>query len=329
MAHRQLKQLGLVFSLFAKRWPMRSPLVFALSCFFVFSGLHWFCPVWSAEIHPYVQNTSHGHIDWFSGELMAQGICNGTSFENKDQMVQGLLFREARIQAVRHLWETVLEIRVDSESKVGTLVHRNQNLAADIRGRLHLARIFDRHLVDNDQMTVNIKTSLQVFSDIILPDSFWYQTNKIAEAPRVHRTRLGNGTFQLNVLQPFSKYSGLIIDARMAGGQPALSCKLLSPAGSLIYGPSQVIPEIAREKGMASYVEDLESAKNCERAGEYPLIIQAQDVRRKNTCDYVIVSEKTELLWTSLLNKDVFRQCRVVIVLGPSDPSQFIEYSLE
>ncbi|HMB30801.1 MAG TPA: hypothetical protein VKN82_03140 [Desulfohalobiaceae bacterium] len=306
-------------------------LTFFISCIFCLILESIVNPVFSSEILPYFEFSKHGRINWFSGTVQAQGMCNSTILAQDEQFVQEILFREAKIRATAHLLDTLLELHLNNQKRIHDLVKGNKSLNFDIRGLLHLARVSDKQMVNKGKMKVTLTRNLYKFSRVILPDSFWYEAQNSKKAKLLPPSqKTGELQPYQFYLQPVPLYTGLIVDAKRVGGEPALICKIFDKSNKLIYGPSKVFPKIAQEKGMARYVEDLGSAKNCRRIiGDNPLIVQAQKVRGENRCDYVIASNKLDLLLRSNPKTKIFKQCRVVIVLGPSDPSELVEYSLD
>ncbi len=285
--------------------------------------------VCSDEIHPYFESSKHGRINWYSGQVQARGTSNSTILWQEEQSVQEVVFREARIRARGHLLKTLLEIRLNSSKKVHHILGNEKRLSSGIRSILHLARVSGKQKVSEQEMAVTLTTNIYKFSRHILPDSFWYEAKDNKDSRFSPSLKIEDLPLDLFSFQPVPVYTGLIVDAKRTSGHPALICKIFDQSDRLIYGPSKVIPQVARERGMAKYVEDLESAKICQLTGDKPLIVQAQEVRGANGCDYVIASDQLDLFLKSNPKTEIFKQCRVVIVLGPSDPSELTEYTLE
>ncbi len=84
-------------------------------------------------------------------------------------------------------------------------------------------------------------------------------------------------------------YTSLIIDASGLGLKRAMSPKIRRDDGSEVWGTVKVDADYVIDHGIVSYVDSLESAKNDDRAGDNPLVIQAIGISGgKFLCDPVI-----------------------------------------
>lgn len=121
------------------------------------------------------------------------------------------------------------------------------------------------------------------------------------------------------LIEPFSTtphpaggaHDGLIIDATGTGVMPALSPKIFSQSGDIVYGPMNVSRDYAVLMGVVGYVRSVEEARAGDRAGSNPLVIRAVKATGEAGCDVVISnSDAAQVPYIRGVN-----ECKVTIVL--------------
>ena len=95
-----------------------------------------------------------------------------------------------------------------------------------------------------------------------------------AESPR--QIGSNSGTVRsVAKLDPSRNYTGLIIDAKGTGLQPAMSPKIYDEEGNELYGSAYVDQEFVQKHGMAGYVRDLDQALANDRVQGTPAVLKA------------------------------------------------------
>jgi hypothetical protein len=163
------------------------------------------------------------------------------------------------------------------------------------------------------------------FGRMLIPESAWFRTSESRETNATGQDA-GNSTRQESV--PDTLYTGLVVDARGMSTKPAMIFRLRASDGTLIYGPSRVDSQVAASRGMAVYVEDLNSAVACERSGQRPLMVRAAGLWSNSVSDLRLEGRRAAMVARADEASDFLKKCRVVVVLGPSGDSEMQEYPL-
>ena len=105
-------------------------------------------------------------------------------------------------------------------------------------------------------------------------------------------------------------YTGLIIDCTGLGLESALSPAIKNVSGEEIYTLQNVTRQMATERGMVSYADNLNSGT--QRAGSNPLIIKAMFV--SGECDAVVSDEDADKILLANKTSKFLNNCMVVFV---------------
>ena len=116
-------------------------------------------------------------------------------------------------------------------------------------------------------------------------------------------------------LDPGRVYTGLIIDARGSGAQPAMSPKIYDEEGNELYGSAYVDQEFVQKHGMAGYVRDLDQALANDRVQGTPAVLKALSSSGANQTDLILSKSDADQLRGLADHLNFLREARVVIVL--------------
>lgn len=109
--------------------------------------------------------------------------------------------------------------------------------------------------------------------------------------------------------------TGLIIDARGLGLAPALTLRLVDPAGKLLYGVDSLKGDGRKLAAAAAWVQKLEEAKGLRKAGERPLLFKPTG---RTGVELALSAEDAQKL--AGVNTGFLGDGKVVVVLGsPKD----------
>ncbi len=121
------------------------------------------------------------------------------------------------------------------------------------------------------------------------------------------------------ISKPAKPYTGLIIDGRGLGLQPAMNPRILAEDGREIYSIwLKVNRNYAIKMGLVGYGKSVEQAKQdaADRLGENPLIIKAKQVKGTSNTDVVVSDlDAAKILYADQLG-DFLPDCRVVFLVG-------------
>ena len=111
-------------------------------------------------------------------------------------------------------------------------------------------------------------------------------------------------------------YTGLIIDATGIGANPAMLPKVLSGNGSVLYGTGKIDKDYIVRYGLMGYQKTVADAKNKDRVGDNPLIIQAIKVKGKNKTDFIVSEKDAQRIKIAAAKTNFLKECRVIAVLN-------------
>lgn len=118
--------------------------------------------------------------------------------------------------------------------------------------------------------------------------------------------------------EPAKPYTGVILDATGFKLQRAMSPKIRTTNGVVLWDGIAVSPEILIDKGLASYATSMENAKTNKRAGSNPLIIRC--VGRAGGsfyCDPVISDYDAQVLMYENTKSKILDNLNIVIIKDP------------
>ena len=114
---------------------------------------------------------------------------------------------------------------------------------------------------------------------------------------------------------PGSAYTGLVINAKGLGVLPAMAPKILDESGREIYGSRFVKREWAVKYGMVGYAKDLNQARNNERAGANPLVVNALRASGPNKADVVVSDADARRIHQAAQYQNFLEKCRVMFIV--------------
>jgi hypothetical protein len=107
------------------------------------------------------------------------------------------------------------------------------------------------------------------------------------------------------------QHTGILIDARGLGWQPALFPRVVTQADEVVIGPEFSDEKELAARGPVGYYRTRNDALMGDRTGSNPLVIRALDITGYNRCDLVITDEDAARVHGSKLNLQHLAECRV------------------
>lgn len=111
------------------------------------------------------------------------------------------------------------------------------------------------------------------------------------------------------------EYSSLIVDAAGFNAKPAMSPKIVTDIGEVVYGLMKVDPALVIKYGVAAYAHSLENAKKLERTGDNPLIIKGKGVAGKLQADIIISPDDATKVLLADKKTGFLNKCAVIFVM--------------
>lgn len=248
-----------------------------------------------------------GRVAWDQGVIQAIGT--GFPPENGRMSSQNshLARRAAIVEAYRNLAETIQGVQVDSETTMLNLAIASDVVKTKVSGIIKGAKIVSEKALSDGSYIVVMSVNLYGDNSVAAVAFDAIRPPQIQEFPR---TVMGS-----NYVQPTAHYTGVIVDARGLGLESTFSPRVYDQNGRIIYGNMYINTEFAISQGMVEYTLNPEMVQAAERgqsrAGSYPLIVKALQVKDNNN-NVVISNEDGNAILAYNESNGFLKQCAVV-----------------
>lgn len=184
-----------------------------------------------------VERAGTGEINWTNGWITAKGI--GTPPANAGpEQAKALAERAGYIVALRNLLEIVKGVRVDSETVMDNYLGKNEVIRIRVNGFIRGAQIVKTDPRPDGSAAVTVKMPLWGAESIV--------TALMAEKSVRSYELPGESDSEQG-------HTGLVIDARGLGVNPACFPSILDETGAVLYGPETVDRAAVEKTGLAEY----------------------------------------------------------------------------
>ncbi len=236
-----------------------------------------------------------GYVEWRTQVIRATGIAAPNPA--LPLAVQRPAMLEAAKQiALRNLLQTIKGVYINSETTVENAMLKSDVIRSRVEGYIRDFRVLKERYMSDGTLEVDVEVT-------------------ITDSLRAVLVPKEEGTPQFLASEPIAEdYTGVIVDARGLGLQPALAPKVLDEEGREVYGTKFAKWDYVLKVGLVGYASTLEEAKADSRTGDKPLIVKAIKVVGKGKTDPVISSEDARLVHALANKRPVLAECRVVFV---------------
>ncbi len=279
-------------------------------------------PVCTQAFQGYVQSVGeNGTIAWGSGEMVVVRILQKTEGGSSSSLTP-LVVRKAASSARKQLLDMVLGVRIDAKSTVSAYLSEDAQLAGRVRGVVQNSPLV-RPALFGDDGEVRVSEALRgKLVELILPTTIQFQSGippKLSTS--MEQSLAFGGQAPEHVGSSAAGYTGVIFDARGLKVTPALTPVIYGQDGMGAYGAFLVSRTNAIEKGVVAYATTADPAVLKERVGSRPLVVKALSAYGSWRTDLIITSPMARLVRAVMGSGEAVDNCRVVIVLDPSEPS--------
>ena len=248
-------------------------------------------------------------VDWDRGVVMAEGLGAPASSAKNIAQKNATALRAAKLDAARNMLEMIKGINLSSSTTMRDAMVQNDTVRTQVQGRLFGLRPSGKPRYFSDgSVSILMEASLRQ----TIPDEAL--TSSTGGAPR-EISGPSSGSSGSARLDPGKVYTGLIIDARGSGAQPAMSPKIYDEEGNELYGSAYVDQEFVQKHGMAGYVRDLDQALANDRVQGTPAVLKALSSSGANQTDLILSKSDADQLRGLADHLNFLREARVVIVL--------------
>ena len=210
--------------------------------------------------------------------------------------------------AARNILEMIKGINVSSNTTLQDAMLTDDQIRSNVQGMIYgLRPVGAPRYFSDGSVRVRMEARLQQ----VVPQQALFQI-PVEIAPPVELSSNSRSGAPIDMGRV---YTGLIIDARGTGAQPAMSPRVFDEAGNELYGSAYVEQEFVLKHGMAGYVKGLEQAETNDRVAGNPLTVKAVGVAGKNKTDIVLTDQDAARIRQLAANLNFLREARVVVLV--------------
>ena len=212
---------------------------------------------------------------------------------------------------------TAYQVRMDADSRLVDLIKPKLDLQVKVEEMAAAAAVIDQKTLPTGHLEVTVQMALSGgFAQLVLPTEI-KQVESIK--PLSHpQGNIASAVVTSNTPQTGAEpnaYTGLIVDARGIGAQPAMVPVLLDENGEEVYSPAFVSREFAVQQGVCQYMSILGDSANLVRVAPKPLLVKGLRTRVQGGCDIVISNADASRLRGVSSHLSFLKQCRVIILM--------------
>jgi hypothetical protein len=245
-------------------------------------------------------------VDWTNGVAIAIGSGAPATWARTPAQKNISATRAARLDAARNLLELIKGINLTASSNIQGAMVASDEVSTSIEGRLNGIRpVESPHYFSDGSVQVKLEANLRE----VVPQDLYTQSGP----PQPIGAPIGSPAGA--AINPQAAYTGLIIDARGTGVQPAMSPKVYDPQNREVYGSAYVSRDFAVSQGMVGYAKSIEQASQTDRVKGNPAVIKAVKAEGANKADVVISQADADALRALAQQQTFLRDARVMIVL--------------
>lgn len=279
-----------------------------------------------------VQTMGQGQVDWPNGVIKVTGSGAAPSRAGMSQGQKRLMAkRAAQADAYRQLTEIIYGVNVDAETVVSNFVTESDIVKTKVSGLIKGAKMGDiRYMSDG---TVELDMTMGIYgqnslSSVMMPEVI--QKKQIQTQPS-YPTATPTPNVAMPTPMPTARptpptqnhqtmsgsYSGVIIDCRGLGVEPAMSPQIKDSSGKEIYiGDRPIDPDLVVNIGIVGYAKSMDAAKSNARIGLSPLILKASNAGgRLHKTDAIISPQDAQKLMQADAQAGFLGQSKVIFVV--------------
>ena len=255
-----------------------------------------------------LQDGNSACADWNQGLVIADGLGVPAKKAGTSAQQNASAQRAARMDAARNILEMIKGINVSSNTTLQDAMLTDDQIRSNVQGMIYgLRPVGAPRYFSDGSVRVRMEARLQQ----VVPQQALFQI-PVEIAPPVELSSNSRSGAPIDMGRV---YTGLIIDARGTGAQPAMSPRVFDEAGNELYGSAYVEQEFVLKHGMAGYVKDLEQAEANDRVAGNPLTVKAVGVAGKNKTDIVLAEQDAARIRQLAANLNFLREARVVVLV--------------
>lgn len=273
----------------------------------------------SLTLSPAIEQHGEGHVNWTSGTLSARGFGAAPSTA-PPAAFQAMAARAAIAVARRNLLELVQGVRIDSETLVENFMVKSDIIQSHVQGLVKNAFITEENVLSDGNVEVFL--TMNMWGNESLISTLIPQTTQFSNS--------------LEGARQTGTYTGLIIDARELGVQPATFPTVTDERGHMLYEKKTASHDLLKKMGMVQYFVQAPQSSSTfsnnfiypvadkkpppaaeERVGPRPLQIQAIKKTGSLGTDIMVSAADAKQIRQDPSLMDFLYNANVIIVIDP------------
>jgi len=170
---------------------------------------------YGADLRSLIEFKSNGAIDWTAGVVEAKGtgVPATYTYNRQPQTHQQQTIAEATSKAHHNLLETIVSLRIDSDSRVIDIVEAYPSIMAQLKGMVQKAPEIEKLRQHQYDGTVEVWSQMKLnggFSQLILPP-------EIRQIESINQLLTRNESAKIQSRARSSQiFTGMVVDARVS-----------------------------------------------------------------------------------------------------------------
>jgi hypothetical protein len=271
---------------------------------------------YGADLRSLIEFKESGAIDWTAGVVEAKGtgVPATYTYSGKPQTHRQQTLAQATSKAHHNLLETIVNLRINSDSRVIDIVETYPSIMTQLRAMVRKAPEVTKLRQYQYDGTVEVWSQMKLnggFSQLILPP-------EIRHIESIKQVLSQDQSAQIQSRARSEQiFTGMVVDARGMRVVPVLAPMILDENLQEVFGPAYVSREFAVQHGVARYTTDIGQAKIDPRVSDNPLIVKPLKVLWPGRCDFIISNADAAKLRSASEHLKFLKECKVIIVLDP------------
>ncbi|MFQ5825311.1 MAG: hypothetical protein ACE5JB_14810 [bacterium] len=271
---------------------------------------------------------NHGYVDWEKFVIHSSGVgAINVQEPGATQRIQAL--QNAKQAAIKNLLKAVEALTFDTDSTVMDALVQSSLSSAHLQEIVQGFNLVDTRSMSD--MSIEVEIELPItgrLSEVLLPKICGKGQLRLSNKPLCptcvqpwpEGKPVPEGVTLLNLAEGLlspngTPYTGLIIDARGLGINPAITPKILDEDGNEIYGTNYVDRDNAIATGIVTYKDAIKKAINDSRVGSEPLLFRGLKTSGLLKADVIISNSDAALIHSAAHIQNFLRECKVVFII--------------
>lgn len=255
-----------------------------------------------------LQDGNSACVDWDHGVILADGLGVPSQGASSAAQQNASAQRAARLDAARNILEMIKGINLSSATTLQDAMITDDQIRSKVQGMIYgLRPVGAPRFFSDGSVRIRMEARLQQ----MVPQQALFQVPVEISPPM----ELSSGSRSSGPIDLGRVYTGLVIDARGTGAQPAMAPRIFDESGAELYGSAYVEQEFVLKHGMAGYVKTLEQAESNDRVAGNPLVVQAIGIAGQNKTDLVLADQDAARIRQLAANLNFLREARVVVLV--------------